>query len=249
VVRRVFWSYVIVVLAFALVAGWGARALGSAANEANLMRAGYYPMALAVRDLVAKQDTYNSQLNHITTARNPADLRVWFDFALKIGRPKMFAEVRAAISRAFLASTDPATELVGRELLGEVSAVEKLLRRDGDDLARLFSALERGESEAAERQRDALVTRGSQISMRLGRLELRVEREVDLLLDAARFRERLALRLLIVLSGLGLLVGMVMAFYTRRVLRPLGRVTERAKAVAKGDHLARPPIGSGDEIG
>ena len=104
VVRRVFWSYVIVVVAFALVAGWGARALRSAAPEASLMRAGYYPMALAVRDLAAKQDTYNSQLNHITAARNPADLRVWFDFALKIGRPKLFGEARAAIGRAFLGS-------------------------------------------------------------------------------------------------------------------------------------------------
>jgi signal transduction histidine kinase len=249
VVRRVFWSYLLVVVAFALVAGWGARALRSAANEANLMRSGYYPMALAVRDLVAKQDTYNSQLNHITAARNPADLRVWFDFALRIGRPKMFGEARAAIGRAFLSSSDPVAERVGSELLREVSAIEKLLTSDGDDLSRLFAALERGDAQAAERLRDALVTRGSRVSMRLGRLELRVEREVDLLLDQARFRERLALELLIVLSALGLLVGLVTAFYTRRVLRPLGQVTERAKAVASGDLEARPPIVSGDEIG
>ena len=249
VVRRVFWSYVIVVLAFALVAGWGARALRSAANEANLMRAGYYPMALAVRDLVAKQDTYNSQLNHITAARNPADLRVWFDFALRIGRPKMFGDARAAISRAFLSSGDAETERVGAALLAEVSVIEELLSDDGDELARLFAALERGDAPAAERLRDGLVTRGSQVSVRLGRLELRVERQVDSLLDQARYRERLALRLLIVLSALGLLVGLVMAFYTRRVLRPLGQVTERAKAVASGDLEARIPIVSGDEIG
>ncbi|MDQ2645549.1 MAG: hypothetical protein M3020_17155, partial [Myxococcota bacterium] len=132
VVRRVFWSYVIVVVAFALVAGWGARALRSAAHEASLMRAGYYPMALAVRDLAAKQDTYNSQLNHITAARNPADLRVWFDFALKIGRPKLFGEARAAIGRAFLHSGDPGAELVGAELLGEVSTIERMLARDAE---------------------------------------------------------------------------------------------------------------------
>ena len=249
VVRRVFWSYVSVVLAFALVAGWGARALRSAANEANLMRSGYYPMALAVRDLVAKQDTYNSQLNHITAARNPSDLRVWFDFALRIGRPKMFGEARAAIGRAFLSSGDAGAERVGAELLREVSAIEKSLTTDADDLTRLFASLERGDAQAAERLRDALVTRGSQVSQRLGRLELRVEREVDLLLDQARFRERLALRLLIALSALGLLVGLVMAFYTRRVLRPLAQVTERAKAVASGDLEARRPIVSGDEIG
>src|SRR5690606_24506535 len=235
VVRRVLWSYAFVVAAFAVVAGWSALALRSAAREASLMRAGYYPLALAVRDLVAKQDTYNSQLNHITAARNPADLRVWFDFALRIGRPKLFGEVRTAIGRAFLASGDPDTRRVGSELLAEVGAIERLFKDDGERLSRLFSALERGDSALAERLRDEAVTRGSQGSTRLGRLELRVEREVDLLLDQARFRERFALKLLILLSTIGLLVGLLMALYTRRVLLPLGLVTERAKAVASGD--------------
>ncbi|HLV67303.1 MAG TPA: ATP-binding protein [Polyangiaceae bacterium] len=249
VVRRVLWSYAFVVAAFAVVAGWSALALRSAAREASLMRAGYYPLALAVRDLVAKQDTYNSQLNHITAARNPADLRVWFDFALRIGRPKLFGEVRTAIGRAFLASGDPDTRRVGSELLAEVGAIERLFKDDGERLSRLFSALERGDSALAERLRDEAVTRGSQGSTRLGRLELRVEREVDLLLDQARFRERFALKLLILLSTIGLLVGLLMALYTRRVLLPLGLVTERAKAVASGDLEPRKPIVSGDEIG
>src|SRR5690606_28207679 len=113
----------------------------------------------------------------------------------------------------------------------------------------LFGALERGDSALAERLRDEAVTRGSQGSMRLGRLELRVEREVDLLLDQARFRERFALKLLVLLSTIGLLVGLLMALYTRRVLLPLGLVTERAKAVASGDLEPKEPIVSGDEIG
>src|SRR6187551_490990 len=104
VVTRVLWSYAFVVLAFSLVAGWSALGLRRAADEAALMRGGYYPLALVVRDLAAKQDIYNSQLNHITSARNPADLRVWFDFALKIGRPKMFGQVRSAIASAFFSS-------------------------------------------------------------------------------------------------------------------------------------------------
>jgi hypothetical protein len=101
VVRRVLWSYALVVLVFALVAGWSALALRSAADEAALIRTGYYPLALVVRNLAAKQDIYNSQLNHITAARNPEDLRMWFDFAMKIGRPKLFREVKTAVAQAF----------------------------------------------------------------------------------------------------------------------------------------------------
>jgi signal transduction histidine kinase len=249
VVSRVLWSYALVVLTFAVVAGWSALALRSAAREAALMRSGYYPLSLVVRDLAAKQDIYNSQLNHITSARNPADLRVWFDFALKIGRPKMFGQVRAAIARAFLASGESEAGLVGRELLAEVSLIDSVLAGDAERLSRLFDALERRDDAAAERLRDELVTRGSQGSLRLARLEDRVESEIDRLLDQARGRERVALPLLIGLSSVSLLVGVAMALYARRVLAPLGRVTERAKAVARGDLLPRAPIVSGDEIG
>lgn len=249
VVSRVLWSYALVVLTFAVVAGWGALALRSAAREAALMRGGYYPLALVVRDLAAKQDIYNSQLNHITSARNPEDLRVWFDFALKIGRPKMFGQVRAAIGRAFLASGEFEEGLVGRELLAEVSLIDRIFAGDAERLVRLFDALERRDDSAAERLRDELVTRGSQGSLRLARLEDRVEHEIDRLLDQARGREHVALPLLVGLSSVSLLIGIAMALYVRRVLAPLGRVTERAKAVADGDLVPRSPIVSGDEIG
>ncbi|MGC4089528.1 MAG: ATP-binding protein [Polyangiaceae bacterium] len=249
VVTRVLWSYAFVVLAFSLVAGWSALGLRSAAEEAALMRSGYYPLALAVRELAANQDTYNSQLNHITAARNPADLRVWFDFALKVGRPSMFGKVRAAIARAFLSSPDADARSAGRALLEEVSSVDHTLSGDAERLAKLFESLERRDESGAERLRDELVTRGSQGSMQLSGLEDHVEREIDRLLEEARGRERLAIRLLIGLSGVSLLVGFAMALYARRVLTPLGAVTQRAKAVAQGDLEPRPPIVSGDEIG
>lgn len=235
-------------MVFALVAGWSALELRRAAEEAALLRSGYYPLALTVRDLAAKQDIYNAQLNHITAARNPADLRVWFDFALRIGRPKAFGQVRSAIARAFLSATSD-DERIGRALLNEVSSIERQLAGDGEILLRLFDALERREDAAAERMRDELVTRGSQGSVLMTRLEERVEHEVDRLLDQARWREHLSLQLLIGLSLLSVLVGVAMALYTRRVLKPLGAVTERAKAVAEGDLRPRAPIASRDEIG
>lgn len=249
VATRVLASYVMILIAFSLAAGWSVLAQRRAADEANLMRSGYFPLALAVRDLVAKQDTWNSQLNHITTAKNPADIRVWFDFALRIGRPKMFGEVKAAINRTFNTSGDEAARLVGVELMHETAAIEQFLAGDAERLSRLFEALDRNDQVGAERARDELVTRGSQGLRRMNRLEQRVQYRVDELLDAARERERLALHLLILLSGLTLLVGILMALYARRVLSPLALVTERAKAVASGDLKPRPAVDTNDEIG
>src|SRR5688572_7897688 len=82
VTQRVTLSYLIVTFAFSLVAGWNVFALRTATLEAELLRSGYLPLALALRDTVREQDIWSSQLNHVTTAKNPADTRVWFDSML-----------------------------------------------------------------------------------------------------------------------------------------------------------------------
>jgi len=249
VATRVLASYALIMIAFALAAGWSVVAQRAAAAEARLMRRGYFPLALSVHDLVAKQDTWNTQLNHATAARNPADIRIWFDLALRIGRPRMFNEVRAAIALAFAASADPSARAVGRELSAEVSGIENYLSGDSERLSRLFDALERRDDAGAEALRDELVTRGSQSSKRLNQLEQHALRNVDLLLDRARARELSAIRLLVALAALTALVGVAMALYARRVLKPLAQVTERAKAVASGDLKPREAVASNDEIG
>lgn len=248
VATRVLLSFVIVTVAFAFVAGWSLVALRRAADEAVLMRTGYLPLATALHDAVASQDVYNTQLNHITTAKNPADKKVWFDLALRRGRPQMFADLRVALARAFEGG-DPSLVNIGRELAAEATAIETFLEGDRELLARLFDALQRRDEKAAESLREQLVTRGYQGKKRLSDLAQRVERLVDALITQARARERLALQLLVALSVFTVLVGIVMAFYARRVLAPLAKVTERAKAVARGDLTPHPAIASNDEIG
>jgi signal transduction histidine kinase len=235
--------------AFALVAGWSVIAQRDAARDAHLMRSGYLPLALALRDVMQNQDTWNTQLNHITTARYPADIRMWFEAAQNIGRPKLFGGVRAAISQAFLRADNANETVGGQKLLRETGAIESFLSRDAELLTQLFRALDQGETNRAERLRDQLVTRGIQGKKMLSELEQRVQRNVDVLLDMAKARERQAIRLLIGLAVFTLLVGIVMALYARRVLEPLGAVTERAKAVARGDLTPRAVVASKDEIG
>ena len=100
VLRQVLFSYAIITLSFALVAGYNALGQRRSVREIELVRSGYLPLALALRDAVAVQNTYNTQLNHITDVRNPTDKQVWFD-AMISARPRVFAEVRAALTRAF----------------------------------------------------------------------------------------------------------------------------------------------------
>lgn len=249
VATRVLFSYVFVTVVFALVAGWGVFAQRSAAREADLMRSGYLPLSLSLRDLVGNQDTWNTQLNHITTARNPADKRAYFETALRIGRPRSFGEVRSSLNRAFETSGDESVRQIGEDLTRETNAIEEQASTDRELITKLFEVLDRNDEKRADQLRDELVTRGAQNKKRMRDLEQRVQGNVDLLLDRARARERLAIQLLIGLSILTVLVGAAMALYARRVLRPLAAVTERAKAVAKGDLTPRPVVASSDEIG
>lgn len=249
VAQRVLISFSVLLLGFALVAGWSVIAQRNAAREANLMRFGYLPLSIALRDLVAVQDNWNSQLNHVTTTPNPADKRLWFETALRVGRPRKYAEVRGRIAEALVASDQAAVAAVGRELLGETAAVEAFQEPDRDAITRLFEALERGDTARAEQLRDELVTRGSQARKRLSVLEQRVQRNVDALLDAARARERLALGLLIGLAAFTAVVAVALALHVRGVLLPLAKVTARARVVAEGDLTPRPVVATPDEIG
>ncbi|HMJ16118.1 MAG TPA: two-component sensor histidine kinase, partial [Polyangiaceae bacterium] len=142
VAGRVLFTYALVTAAFVLTAGWGVVAQRQAAEEAHLMRSGYLPLSLAVRDVIANQDTWNTQLNHITSAKNPADIRVWFESALRLGRPKMFGQVRAAISRAFNGNAD--ARAIGNRLMEETTRIEQNQAADRELIQRLFAALDQG---------------------------------------------------------------------------------------------------------
>jgi two-component system, NtrC family, sensor kinase len=248
VASRILLSYSVVLLVFVLASVWSVTTFRAAAEDAALMRQGYMPLALEARDLVAAQDTWNSQLNHITEARNPADKRVWFERTLAIGRPRTLADFEQAIERA-LPPRELAVDASRRELFAELAQVRHLMGTDGELVAQLFEKLERGDQTAAQRLRDRLVERGIAISQKLVRIERRVKADVDLLLYEAKAREQLALLLSLLVGGVTLLTGLFMAIYARRVVTPLTLVTKRAAAVASGDLRPDSPLETGDEIG
>jgi signal transduction histidine kinase len=80
-------------------------------------------------------------------------------------------------------------------------------------------------------------------------LERTITSNVDVLLDDARARERLAARLLVVSASFTVIVGLFVAWHARRLLAPLAAVTERARAVSGGDMTPRPVVAKNDEIG
>lgn len=245
---RVLLSYVVIMVAFSVATGWTVLALRRAAKEARLVRSGYLPLALSLSQLEAQQDLYNTQLNHLTAARNPTDIRMWFEFAKK-GRPKKFAEVRSLIWRSFGLVEDASTRQSGSALGAETMALERAADADTEKLSRLFQLLDRRELQAAEVLRDELARSGLRIKANLVSFSRRVQSDVDELDREALERERRANQILLGLVSLALVVGVLMTLYAQRVLRPLAVVTARANSVAKGDLTPRPALRAQDELG
>ena len=243
---RILVAFLLVFSLFGLASLWSVMSFRQAALEASLLRQGYLPLALSLRDLVANQDSYNSQLNHVTSASNPSDARAWFEAALSAGRPRKIAEVEVALLQAFSERENP---LARQELAADFGKVKDLLSLDAPLVKQLFQELSSGHREQAQATRDQLVKQGLRVQRNLVRLEVRVTTHIDRLLDAAKSREHTALLILIFLSGLSFLVGLLTVLYVRRVLLPLSLVTKRAQRVAAGELSAQEPLSTGDEIG
>ncbi|WP_437674286.1 ATP-binding protein [Sorangium sp. So ce131] len=263
VAGRLLASYLVVLAAFALTVGWSVQALRAASRDAQLLRAGYVPLLLRIGEVLAEQNVFNAQLNHITAAKNPGDVREWIETARRT-RPLTFslvkdaaralavADERAASGDASAAGQAAASSGVrrfGEEVAAEVTAIERLVGASPERFSQLFQALAVGNRELAERTRDELVKREAEGAQRLRAIKTRVEEQMESLTAEARRREERSMQLLVGLGVLTLLVGVVMSLYARRVLAPLTAVTERANAVARGDLTPKQVLATNDEIG
>jgi two-component system, NtrC family, sensor kinase len=248
VARRILGAFTVVLVAFGLTLAWSVYAQRRAAEEAALLRNGYVPLLSSLGTALETQNLVSAQLNHITDAKNPADARGWIETERRL-RPRSFAGVRSAADKGLRQRDDDSARRMALDITNEVGDIERYLAADGERLAALFDALERGDRARAEDLRASVLELEVEGARRLRELTRRVERAMDELTADAAMRERRAIQLLLALGAVTLAVGLFTAIYARRVLSPLTRVTDRAKAVAEGDLTPRAVVASDDEIG
>jgi len=247
VTARLLASFAAVLAVFAVTMGWSFLSLREAAAEAELLRAGHVPLLLRIGEALAEQNVFGAQLNHITAAKNPGDVREWLETARRT-RPRTFAQIREVAERG-LGGTDPRATALRGAVVTEVSEIERGLAADPERFAQLYQALAVGDRDAAERAQGELVKREAEGAQRLRAVKARVEAEMDRLRREAELREQRSIQLLVGLVLVTLVVGVITTVYARRVLAPLAVVTARAKAVAEGDLTPHTVTPSNDEIG
>lgn len=246
VTRRLLAGYLILFVAFAVTMSLGYMDVRRATEEAELSRSALVPLQISIGQALAEQNVLAAQLNHATAARNPGDVREWIETARKT-RPLTLAAARKATQN--LGERVPEAARLGADVARDLDEVDERIRSGGDAYARFFDALKADDRARGEVIQSEIVKNEAETAQRLRSIKSKTEATMERLGDQARARERRAIQLLVGLSALTLAVAAAITLYARRVLRPLGVVTERARSVAGGDLAPRPAVDDGSEIG
>jgi signal transduction histidine kinase/HAMP domain-containing protein len=244
-------SFAVVVLAFAATVGVGLFAQRRAGQDVTDLSLGYLPLETALARARAAQWTVAARLDRLLDdPRAAGTTREWLQTVAR-GRPAVIAEARSAALGRLAESPEESTRAFGRDVARELDEIEKLLSEGAKGLPDLFGAIEANDRTRAELLIRALSAKERGAAERLDKLASRIGDRRTALVTATTARDRQAIALSIGLAALSLFVA---AIATRAVggrLAPLGRLTERAQAIASGDRSRLPEgllAGPRDEI-
>ncbi len=248
IATRILASFGVTVLAFAITVGWSVVAQRRTAQDSEELARGYVPVALKLGQLRAVQETLATLVDGIPDERSPLSTRIVIETLSSVRRAK-FVETRAATSEGLAGVGEEETHALAAGLTAELDADEQLIDDDGARFEHLFASLDAQDKDAVNRGLVSLGALEHDAGRRLRALSDRVANAMDELSARSRAREQRAILALIALAVLTLSVGVAVSIHTRRLLAPLARVTERARAVARGDLTAREVVPTDDEIG
>jgi signal transduction histidine kinase len=221
------------------------------AETLRLLHEGYLPLALTLARARSDQAAYGSMLARMLNEPDSSASREWVSRAVRIVMP---ASIDAALGHVARAQRlEPSGEdaiLLGElgELLGEVQRGYT----ETEHLDAYFRALERGDRSEARDALDALRQQDRTLTHNLRRSFDHIQRRVAAISSVAAEEQSRSVLVTAVMTVLGLLFGLAVSFWARRLLAPLPRLEERVLAVAHGNLSARAPIvdpSRTDEIG
>jgi signal transduction histidine kinase len=249
IATRILVSFAITLVAFAITVGFSANSQRSTSRATLELAKGYVPVSERLGQLRAVELTITSLVDGMPDERNPLSTRVILLDTLPGVRSVKLDETRAAMQTLREVAADETTRQLALSLTGELDAAQAAYAGDHAALERLFAAYDRSDDDAVNAGIIEVGAMEHNASKRLQALSEHVDSTMTDLSRAASAREERALVQLALLAALTLAVGIGVASYTRRVLGPLERVTQRAQAVARGDLTPQPPPEGDDEIG
>ncbi|MGE0784405.1 MAG: ATP-binding protein [Sandaracinaceae bacterium] len=245
---RIFLSIVLVLLAFGAVSGVSLYQHQRTAVRLRLLHEGYLPLALTIGQAHATQAVYQTLLDQLLHERNPLAGFVVLDEMRRV-RPATMRRVITGIERVARLEPPPDERAALDELRETLDGLRSDYIEGDEDYARLAEAIERANpstiatSFALVSQREQLAARG------LRRARDQVQGRIAQTSASAAEQERQFVYAVAALAFVALLVGLIVLWWSQRLLAPLPVLQRRVAAVAKGDLAPTLAPARDDEIG
>ena len=239
VATRVLLSFAVTLLAFAVTAMWSVATQRRTASDSDELSKGYLPVALKLGQLRATQATLATLIDGLPGDRDPVSARLLLNM-LASARHAKFLEAKAAMAEL--------DRMAKNDFGVELASIEADVDADKPGLERLLALAFQGDEDSVNREIIQVGAIEHGADRRLHALADRVSSSMEALSNDARTREARSVWALVALTVLTLGVGVVVSLNVRRILAPLGHVTERAQAVARGDLTPRDVRAGDDEI-
>lgn len=228
---RIFIAFAAATVVFTALASGSVWQHRNTALRLRTLHDGYLPLATRLGEAKAQQAIFRQQLERVVS--EPTANRSWFRAARQI-RPATRRRIEQHMRRAMRigarydpggldaanASFSQIATLYAESEPGFDALVLALAGSDEEEVLRLRRELDGSEAEIASLYRDAYN---------------HVVDRIEVLSSVASDRERQASIVMAVLALLGLGLGALATWWSRRILRPLPILQERTRAIAGGD--------------
>ena len=245
---RIFLSIVLVLVFFGAASAVSLYQHQRTAQRLRLLEDGYLPLAMSVSDARASHSVFEASLGRLLEGRDAVSARWWIDGQRRV-RPAGLERMLSRVRRA--ESLDPPAE-DARALLQVREHLKHIRLSYGaseGQFETLHDALEREDDGQAQSARVALLAGEAQVRIRLRGTWLLVQSRVAQVSRSVAEQEQQFVYVITAMAFVAMLVGLVVLWWSHRLLAPLPRLQSRVARVAKGDFTAPIEPARDDEIG
>ena len=245
---RVFLAFAFVLTAFGGLVAASLAQHQRTAETLRLLDEGYLPLALSIGEARATQTVFGTLLDRVLEERDSAATRGWLN-AARIVRPTTLRRALNGVERAEQLDPSPRDRAVLAELRGNLKTALRGMSAGDERFDQLFAALVARDDHRAAAVLADLRAHERGIDRELRRAWSRLQGQIAATSASAEAQERDSAELLAVLTFIAIVVGVLLTWWTQRLLAPLPRLEERVAAVARGDLARRMEPTKSDEIG
>ena len=258
---KIFVGFLVVAAVFGGVAVYGGVTLRRLGDELRLVSRGYLDLEHGTSEMQTGQARLLKLIeDQLRTPegewRVPAIDKSAIDFERRSRLKTQIPYALGDIARLEALRSSAEEHALLHQLRTRLSRVEQKVRADEELFDQVYGPV--GDRPVAQRAPDAAKARAAANAL-LDR-ERQVEHELDLLWKDLKLRaqqsglrleeeENRAVWVLLVIAVVALVVCLVVMVIATLTLRPLRRLAERAKEIARGDYKQRVEAGAHDEVG